>query len=126
MKNQLLLGCGLEPARRFSAAILLLASTTLAPAQTKSSTCDRACLEGFVDQYMGALIAHDPKKLPTTPGIKNTENGQRLQLGDGYWRTATGKGTYRLFAADPQTGQVTFMGTMREAPPPAAPVPVIV
>ena len=23
------------------------------------NTCDRACLEGFVDQYMDALIAHD-------------------------------------------------------------------
>ncbi|MGH9594812.1 MAG: hypothetical protein ACRD5L_17105, partial [Bryobacteraceae bacterium] len=77
--------------------------------------CDRACLEGFVDQYMDALIAHDPAKLPVTPRMKMTENGQRLEPGDGFWRTATAKGTYRLFVDDPQTGQVAFIGTMREA-----------
>ena len=88
--------------------------------------CDRACLEGFVDQYMDALIAHDPKKLPVTPRMKMTENGQRLEPGDGFWRTATAKGTYRLFVTDTQAGQVAFLGTMSEAPPPSMAVPVIV
>jgi len=44
-----------------------------------------------------------------------TENGQRLLPGDGFWRTATGKGTYRLFVADTRAGQVAFIGSMREA-----------
>ena len=26
------------------------------------STCDRACLEGYVDKYMDAMLAHDPSK----------------------------------------------------------------
>jgi hypothetical protein len=78
--------------------------------------CDRGCLEGFVDQYMDALIAHNPKKLPMTARVKNTEDGVRLEPGDGFWRSANGKGSYRLFVADPEAGQVAFLGTMREDP----------
>jgi hypothetical protein len=80
------------------------------------SACDRACLENFVDQYMDALIAHNPKKLPMTARVKNTEDGVRLDPGDGFWRSANGKGSYRFFVADTESGQVAFMGTMREEP----------
>jgi hypothetical protein len=64
---------------------------------------------------MDALIAHDPKKVPLARDLKMTENGVRLEPGDGFWRSASGKGTYRLFVADPQAGQIGFIGTMREA-----------
>ena len=86
----------------------------------QSQRCDRACLEGLVDQYMGALVAHDPSKLSVARGVRNTENGQRLELGDGLWNTATGKGSYRLFVTDVTAGQVAFMGTMKEADAPVA------
>ena len=89
------------------------------------SSCDRACLENFVDQYIDALIAHNPKQLPMTARVKNTEDGVRLNPGDGFWRTALAKGTYRLFVSDPEAGQVAFMGTMREANAPM-PNPVII
>ena len=89
------------------------------------STCDRACLENFVDQYMDALIAHDPKKLPMTARVKNTEDGVRLDPGDGFWRTALAKGSYRLFVTDPEEGEVGFLGTMREVNTPM-PNPVII
>jgi hypothetical protein len=65
-----------------------------------SGPCDRACLEGFVDQYLDALIAHDPKRLPLAPNAKFTENGQRLNPGDGFWRSVISKGKYRLFVTD--------------------------
>lgn len=80
------------------------------------SACDRVCLENFVDRYMDALIAHDPQKLPMTTRVKNTEDGVRLNPGDGFWRSAKGKGSYRFFVTDTDTGQVAFMGTMREDP----------
>jgi hypothetical protein len=92
---------------------------------SKGSACDRACLESFVDQYMDALIAHDPKKLPMTARVKNTEDAVRLDPGDGFWRTALAKGSYRLFVTDTETGQVAFIGTMREVNTPM-PNPVIV
>jgi hypothetical protein len=81
--------------------------------------CDRDCLSGFVDRYLDALIARDPAKLPLSPGVRFTENGQRLEVGDGLWHTVTGKGGYRLDIADVDAGQAVLMGTIREAGVPA-------
>jgi hypothetical protein len=80
----------------------------------QGGACDRACLEGFVDKYLDAAIAHDPKLLPTTRNVKFTENGVRLDIGDAHWKTIIGKGKYRLFVTDPEAGQVAFIGTVRE------------
>ena len=80
-----------------------------------SSACDRTCLNNFVVEYVDAVVAHDPSRLPMTKFVKFTENGQKLELGDGFWRTATGKGTYKFYVDDPQAGQVGFEGTMQEA-----------
>jgi hypothetical protein len=77
--------------------------------------CDRACLNGVVDQYLDAVVAHDPSRLAVTTLVKFTEDGQHLRLGDGFWRSATGKGTYKFYVDDPDAGQVGFVGTMREA-----------
>jgi hypothetical protein len=30
--------------------------------------CNRACLEGLIDQYLKAVVAHDPSKLPLLEG----------------------------------------------------------
>jgi hypothetical protein len=83
-------------------------------AQGGSGACDRACLESLVDKYLDAAIAHDPTQLPLARDVKFTENGVRLEVGDAHWKTVTGKGTYRLFVADPEAGQVAFIGTIRE------------
>jgi len=79
-----------------------------------SQPCDRACLEGFVEQYLDAAIAHDPKLLPLSANVKFTENGQRLVLPDAHWKIMTGKGKYRLFVTDPEAGQVACFATIRE------------
>jgi len=76
--------------------------------------CDRACLEGFVNQYLDAMVAHDPSKLPVTPDVRFSEDDVPLKLGEAFWKTASGIGTYKLYFADPQAGQVGFMGTMKE------------
>ncbi len=89
-----------------------------APAQP--DTCDRACLEGFVNQYLDALVAHNPFGMPLARKVKFSENDVVLDLGDGVWNTITGMGTYKLYVADPQSGQVGFIGTMRENSTPIA------
>jgi hypothetical protein len=81
--------------------------------------CDRLCLEGIIDRYLEALVAHDPTRLPLAREIKTTENGQRLEVGDGLWNTASGLGSYRLLVADPEAGQAAFLGTIRENGNPA-------
>jgi len=100
------------------AKLSVIGLVLISTAYSQSKTCDRACLEGFIDQYMDALIAHDPKKLPTTPRVKNTEDGVRLDPGEGFWLTALAKGAYHLFVTDIQAGQVAFLGTMQEGNPP--------
>jgi hypothetical protein len=99
--------------------LLLLSVVTLpstALAQARPPACDRACLVGFLDRYLDALVAHDPKRLPLAATVKYTENGQRLTLPDGFWNSATAKGTYRLDVVDIVAGQAVTFVTMREAP----------
>ncbi|MEJ2109288.1 MAG: hypothetical protein P8Z37_05130 [Acidobacteriota bacterium] len=82
--------------------------------QASAEPCDRACLEGFVEQYLDAAIAHDPSLLPLAEDVKFTENGVQLPLPDAHWKIMTGKGKYRLFVTDPDAGQVACIATIRE------------
>jgi len=68
-----------------------------------------------IDQYVKALVAHDPSRLPLSKDVKFTENSQLVEVGDGFWKTAEGIGNYRHVFADPEFGQVAMMGTMLEA-----------
>jgi hypothetical protein len=98
-----------------------LAAGGYAPTPVRASTgpiplnCDRACLEGVMNQYLAAVVAHDPTKVPLSEDVKYTENYQVMKVGDGFWKTATGLGQYKHYFADPEFGQVAFMGTMQEA-----------
>jgi hypothetical protein len=101
-----------------AAAVLAInsASADQTPAASVAAgLCDRACLTGTVDQYLAALVAHDPGRLPLRHDARFTENGQTLRLGDGLWGTAEGLGDYKLYFADPAAGQVGFFGTVRES-----------
>jgi len=81
----------------------------------RAQSCDRACLDGFIDSYLDALAAEDFSHLAVTATVQFTEDGQRLQLGDGLWNTCTGKGTYKFYMEDVEAQEVGFFGTMREA-----------
>jgi hypothetical protein len=97
----------MRPCALFSAALLACGIAF-------GQTCDRECLNGYVDQYLDAMLKHDAKLVPLTKNAKFTENGQRLDPGDGLWRSMSSKGTYRLFVTDVQAGEVAFIGTIRE------------
>jgi hypothetical protein len=83
-------------------------------APAKVGDCDRACLNGFVDQYMAAVAAHDPSKLPTAANVRYSENNVAMPLGEGLWQTSDGWGTYKVFVDDPETGQVGFLAVANE------------
>jgi hypothetical protein len=95
------------------AMALLLCGAAATPVRAAAS-CDRACLEGFVDRYLDAAIAHDPSKVPLAPRVRFTEDGQQLDIGDGMWRTLKAKGKYRLFVTDVPAGEVGFFGSIEE------------
>ncbi|HEY4362059.1 MAG TPA: hypothetical protein VGN17_13870 [Bryobacteraceae bacterium] len=99
--------------------IPILGATLAAQPKSAAPACDRACLEAYVDRYLDAVIAHDPAKAPLAKNARFTENGQKLDLGDGLWNTMDGKGTYRLFITDVPSGQVTFFGSISEEKTPA-------
>jgi hypothetical protein len=106
--------------RKFLCAVFVIAATASAqPGRGPVGPCDRACLEGLVNGYLEAMVAHAPERLQLTENFRFTENDQELKLGEALWKTATGLGTYRLYFADPQNQQIGFYGTIRENGRPA-------
>jgi len=86
--------------------LVIFAASRSGVARATDDSCDRACLTGMVDQYLVAMVAHDPSKLPLARDVKFIEDGVPLQLGDGLWATAGALGTYKLYFAEPEAGEV--------------------
>ena len=81
-----------------------------------NNACDRACLEGFTDRYMAALVAHDPKRLPWAKDVKFSENNVFLKVGDGLWKTITAHGEpiTELHYADVIGQEAGYFGMVKE------------
>ncbi len=72
-------------------------------------------LEGYVDRYMDAMLAHKVSDDLFAREVKFTENGVRLPLGsEGLWFRMSGKGTYKFYVPDVETQQIAYFGTARE------------
>jgi hypothetical protein len=89
-------------------------SAVNAATSPSGQSCDRACLNGLIDRYLAALVAHDARRLPLARGVRYTENGQVLELNDGLWGTATALGTYRNEFEDPADGQAVVFVVLHE------------
>lgn len=50
--------------------------------------CTRAKLKATIDSYYEALAARDPSKAPFAEGVKYTEDGKLVAVGEGLWKTA--------------------------------------
>lgn len=107
----------------FGAAAVAAASLAFgaAPATTRigagvTPACDRVCMTGIVDQYLAALVRHDPTGLPLNRDVKFTENTAQLKVGsEGLWVGASELPTgFRIYAVDVGAGQVGFYGVMKE------------
>jgi hypothetical protein len=95
--------------------VISLLLPCLAQAQGNKTSCDRACLEKYVDRYMDAMLKHDPSLDLFARDCRFTENGVRLPLGnEGLWLNISGKGNYKFYVPDVETQQVAFIGTARE------------
>lgn len=86
---------------------------------TTSIPCDRACLDSVVDQVIQALLAHDASSLPLAHGVRYSENGQFLALGDGLWETVghiarPGVDDYAARFTDPASGTAAYWGLTKE------------
>jgi hypothetical protein len=77
--------------------------------------CDRACMTALTDQYLAALVKHDPAGLPLSKGVRFTENTAEIRIGDGLWVGASeAPTTFKIYAVDPASNQVGFYGVMKE------------
>lgn len=113
-------------ARRSHAAPEAAAAPSAPPAPL--GPCDSECLGGLVDKALNAMMDHDPSHAPLAPGFRYTENGQALQPGQGLWATASAiaisddglsnlgvvSSAYRLYFADPASGEAAYFGAFTE------------
>jgi hypothetical protein len=77
--------------------------------------CDRACLRNIVDQYMAAMVKHDPTGLPLAPGYKYTENTAAIPIGDGLWVGASeAPTTFTIYVLDPTSQQAGLFCVIKE------------
>lgn len=70
----------------------------------QAQTCDRACLERFLDDYLDALIANDPTGVALADDVRFTEDTVEVQVGEGLWATASRLRGYRQDLLDVASG----------------------
>jgi hypothetical protein len=98
---------------------LLLAALALVAANAYGADCDRACLTTTLDQYLAAIVRHDPAAAPLALGFRQTENAQVRAVGTGLWQSATALGQLQRRYFDAVTEQAGYFGTLDEAAGPA-------
>jgi len=102
--------------RKLIVTPLLIALATLGSAGRASAqaSCDRACLRTTLDQYLQAVVKHDPAAAPLVVGFRQTENAINVPAGGGVWKTMTGLGKMQRRYLDPVTGQAGYYGLIEE------------
>ena len=91
-----------------------LAAGCTASAFAAADDCDRACLKGLLDQYLAAVMKHDPQAAPLSAGFRQTENAVVVRTGAGAWKTVTGLGKAQRRYFDAMSGQAGYFGTVEE------------
>jgi len=79
-----------------------------------SNDCDRTCLKNSLDQYLNAVVKHDPAAAPLFVGFRQTENAVVVRLGTGTWKSVTGLGKVQHRYMDMVSGQAGYFGTVDE------------
>jgi hypothetical protein len=91
--------------------LVIAGAATDASAQ---AACDRACLRTMLDQYLAAVVKHDPEAAPLVVGFRQTENAINVRPGNGVWKTVTALGKVQRRYLDQVAGQAAYYGTVEE------------
>lgn len=94
----------LKTAKLCLAGALIVFNAASSTAHAAARDCDRACLRGFITQYLDALIAHNPGALPLSGKGRFTEDGVGMRLGEGLWKDASRLTMYRQDVLDTRQG----------------------
>src|SRR5580658_1057381 len=81
--------------------------------------CDRACLRGFITQYLDAMLTHNPSTLPLSGKVRFTEDTVDMKLGEGLWKNASKIGSYRQDILDVRQGVAASQVVVEEGGMPA-------
>src|ERR1019366_1994064 len=82
----------------FCAAALFAAMAPSLRAQSARATesikprCDRSCLEGVMNRYLDAMVAHDPSRASLAPNVKYAQDNVPLNIGQALGAPASGVG----------------------------------
>ncbi|HXR93571.1 MAG TPA: hypothetical protein VN750_25175, partial [Steroidobacteraceae bacterium] len=100
---------------RFAAVLALTLMPLTALGADRASSCDRACLESILDQYLSAILEHDPAAAPLAGSYRHTENAINIPLGKGVWQSVTGLGKVQRRYIDPVSSQAAYYGIVDES-----------
>src|ERR1041385_9007667 len=98
---------------------LVLLGTASIPLLAAANDCDRTCLKTTLDQYLTAVIKHDPAAAPLFVGFRQTENAVVVRSGNGVWKSVTALGKVQRRYFDAVTGQAGYFGLLDENGTPA-------
>ena len=105
----------LAAAAAMSLATPAMAQVAGVPLEMEPNTCDRTCLEGYVESYLAAMTEGGFDDELFAHGVRFTENGIEMPLGnEGLWATTVSPEGYRLVVPDVVTGQVAALVTVQE------------
>lgn len=67
-----------------------------------------------MNRYLDAMVAHNPSEAPLAPGVQYAQDNVRLKIGQALWATATARGKYIHYFADPEQGDVGVITVIYE------------
>ena len=100
-------------ARWIGCSVMKMAGGTASASAQEA--CDPACLRTMLDQYLNAVLTHDPAAAPLVVGFRQTENAINVRPGNGVWKTVTALGAVQRRYLDPVSGQAAYYGTVEES-----------
>ncbi len=90
-------------------------SASVVQAQEK---CDRACVSSIIDNYVAAVLNHDPSRLPLSENYRLTENGEIKKVGEGVWQSISQQNSYSQTFIDQDNQDAVFFGSFQEGDQP--------
>jgi hypothetical protein len=101
--------------RQLIVVVFTLAAILSGQRVSAQNNCDRVCLRTTLDQYLAAVIKHDPQAVSLSVGFRQTENAINVRPGTGVWKTMTALGKMQRRYLDPVSGQAGYYGLFEES-----------
>ena len=114
------IACGMVTTAAAQAPVATRPAATSPAALSAASSqykvvCGHECLSEFAERFLYALTHRNASAVALAPGVRYTENGQVLAIGDALWATAQGLGENKLVFTDPASGGIQIYAAVVES-----------